>query len=183
MSRIGKKAIIIESDISVEVNNNKIMFSGPKGKFELTYPVSVTVEKKESQLLVSVNNDANNNLQGLYRSLIQNAVFGVKKGFIKTLELVGVGYRAETNGHQLTLHLGYSHVINIDAPKDINFQVDNNKISVVGIDKYLVGEIAATIRRTKPAEPYKGKGFRYVGEYIRKKAGKAAKTVGGVAAK
>ena len=120
-----------------------------------------------------------NSLQGLFRSIISNALIGVKSGWDKHLELVGVGYHAEALGNKLTLHLGFSHPVVINADKDIQFSVKGNKITVTGIDKYLVGETAASVRRAKPPEPYKGKGIRYEGEIVRRKVGKAAKAVGG----
>ncbi|OIO14320.1 50S ribosomal protein L6, partial [Candidatus Gottesmanbacteria bacterium CG1_02_37_22] len=179
MSRIGKKPIIIEPDIQISINNEVVNISGSKGGMDVKIPRGVSLEKKENQLLVVIKNNHDNNLQGLTRSLIQNAVKGVKSGWTKQLEMVGVGYRSDTDGMSINLHVGFSHVVKIQAPKGISFQVTENKITVSGIDKYLVGEVAASIRRVRPPEPYKGKGIKYMGEHIRKKLGKAAKAVGG----
>lgn len=184
MSRIGKKPIIItDKDVQVLCGDGKISFSGPKGKAELTIPKSIQVKQNDSQIDVLLSDPKDSNIHGLFRSEISNAIHGVKSGWNKTLELVGVGYRAETSGSQLTVHVGFSHPVKIDAPAGVTFQVNENKITVNGVNKYMVGEIAARIRRIKPPEPYKGKGIRYEGEFIRKKLGKAAKAVGGATAK
>lgn len=184
MSRIGKKLITLESDIKVSLDGKKVGIEGPNGKMELSLPPQVKIILDKSQLTVeTIGKDKNNNLQGLYRSLLQNAVTGVKKPWSKTLELVGVGYRAQTTGKELILNLGFSHPINITAPQGISFSVAEDNIIISGVDKYLVGEIAAEIRNMKKPEPYKGKGIRYLGEFIRKKLGKAAKTVGAPGAK
>lgn len=179
MSRVGKKSIIIEPGITVSMDLGKIHINGPKGELVVIIPEGLKVGVNNNQIEVSAINSEKTNLQGLVRSLINNAVIGVKTGWTKTLEMVGVGFRAQTEGNELILNLGYSHPVKIVAPKNISFSVKENKIIVSGMDKYEVGEIAANIRRAKPPEPYKGKGIRYLNEYIRKKLGKAAKAVGG----
>jgi large subunit ribosomal protein L6 len=179
MSRIGKKPIEIVQNVDMQVNGNTVSVSGPKGKIEIVLPDAITlkVEGKIINILTSEKSDMS--LQGLFRSQIYNAVYGVSNGWQKVLELVGVGYRAQTTGSELVLSLGFSHPVKIQAPQGVTFSVNENKIIVSGADKYLVGEICAKIRRLKPPEPYKGKGIRYQGEIIRKKLGKAAKAVGG----
>jgi large subunit ribosomal protein L6 len=178
MSRIGKKPIDINSGISVTVTSGNIMVSGPKGQMNVTIPDEVSILQNSNILNIDVKNKEFVNLQGLVRTQIHNAIVGVTSGWSKTLELVGVGYRAQTTGSELELSLGFSHTVKVHAPSGITFSVNENKITVNGADKYLVGEQAAIIRRLKPPEPYKGKGIRYLGEYIRKKLGKAAKAVG-----
>lgn len=180
MSRIGKQPINIENDIKLVYQNNQLEVAGPKGRLTLAIHPQVILSITTSEVKVSLDKKAETTaLQGLYRTLIQNAVKGVKDGWTKTLELVGVGYRAQTSSNELTLSLGFSHPVIIKATEGISFTVTENKITVLGCDKYMVGEIAATIRKLKPPEPYKGKGIRYQGERIRKKIGKAAKAVGG----
>lgn len=181
MSKIRKKPIIKDPSVTVTVKDRIVTVQGAKGQLSIQLPPEVTIVEDGNQFEVETKDEKQNHLVGLTRSLIQNAILGVTKGWSKTLELVGVGYRAQTTGNALQLHLGFSHAIDIQAPEGISFQVVENKITVLGKDKYLVGELAAKIRRLKPPEPYKGKGIHYVGEYIRKKAGKAAKAVGGAA--
>lgn len=184
MSRIGKKPISIEADVKISQNEGKISVEGTGGKIELSIPEEIEIRISGNNLEVFEKSGISaKNIQGLFRSLVQNAVTGVKTVWTKTLELVGVGYRAQTNGTELELNLGFSHPIKIKAPAGITFKVVENKITVSGADKYLVGEIAASIRRIKKPEPYKGKGIRYEGERIRKKLGKAAKAVGAAGAK
>ena len=181
MSRIGKKPIIIEGDISVTINDRVVNVSGPRGALVVQVPNGIEVKLIDKTLHVKTKKEGAENLQGLTRTLISNAIYGVKSGWTKSLELVGVGFRAQTSGNELILSLGFSHPVKIIAPSGVTFAVSENKITVSGADKYLIGEVAASIRRLKGAEPYKGKGIRYEGEYIRKKVGKAAKVVGGVA--
>ena len=180
MSRIGKKPITIDNDVKVDLDRGKVKIEGPQGLFELTLPQGLQVVVVNNQLKIEAkNNNSSSKMQGLFRSLLQNAILGVKKKWSKTLELVGVGYRAETKGDELILHLGFSHPVKVKTPEGISFNIANDKITVFGIDKYLVGETAATIRRLRKPEPYKGKGIRYEGEIIRKKVGKVAgKTIG-----
>ncbi len=184
VTRIGKKPIIFESDIKVSLDTKSIYVEGPQGKITLSIPVKVQAKISGNSIEVSeLDGVVAKDIQGLFRSLLQNAVSGVKIQWTKTLELVGVGYRAQTNGSELELNLGFSHPVKIKAPDGIVFKVVEDKITVLGADKYLVGEIAAVIRRVKPPEPYKGKGIRYEKEHIRKKLGKAAKAVGATGAK
>lgn len=184
MARVFKKPIIIDADVKTDLNQATITVTGPKGNLEINLPASVKAEISNNQLvLVPKFKSADMSIIGLYNSLIKNAIIGVKEGWNKTLELVGVGFRASTTGSELILNVGFTHPVKIKAPEGISFQVTDNKVVVTGIDKYLVGETAASIRRVKPPEPYKGKGIRYLGEVIRKKAGKAAKTVGGTGVK
>lgn len=180
MSRIGNQPIAIDKDTKVSVLGNKVEVTGPKGQMTITLPVGIKCEVEENMIKISPSTKMNvSDLHGLSRSLVNNAVLGVTKGWSKTLELVGVGYRAQTTGQELVLNLGFSHDVRILAPEGITFSVVESKITVAGRDKYLVGEIAANIKRLKPPEPYKGKGIRYLGEIIRKKAGKSAKAVTG----
>lgn len=183
MSRIGNKPITITDIIKVNLSQKSVVVEGPSGKLEIELPENVSVIIKGGLMEIKVDKETNSSLQGLYRSLLQNAVTGVVNKWTKTLELSGVGYTASTTGDKLTLNLGFSHPVEIAAQEGITFQVKENKIKVCGADKYLVGEVAASIKRIRPPEPYKGKGIRYEGEYIRKKLGKAAKAVGGAGAK
>lgn len=184
MSRIGKKPITFESDVSVTVQKDGVLVAGPKGQLLVVLVPGVTVAVVGKTVEVKQKGDSkDSSLVGLCRSLIQNAVVGVTKGWSKTLELVGVGFRAQLEGTALVLHVGFSHPVKIEAPDGISFAITENKITVTGADKYLVGDIAASVKRVKKPEPYKGKGIRYLGEVIRKKLGKAAKTVGAAGAK
>lgn len=183
MSRIGKKPIILDADLKINLAKDKIQIEGPCGKMELPIPSDIEVVHTANQIEVKTLKRGSGEIHGLFRTLLQNAVTGVKNQWSRTLELVGVGYRAESDGRELILNLGFSHPVKIQAPDNISFKVNENKIVVLGVDKYLVGETAATIHRLKPPEPYKGKGIRYEKEYIRKKLGKAAKAVGTASAK
>lgn len=184
MSRIGKKPITIASGITLNITPAHVQVTGPKGV--LTVPMSeevvVTVEGSEARV-VPKTEGKHLDLVGLYRSLLYNAVVGVSTGWTKSLEIIGVGYRAQTDGRELTLHLGFAVPVKIQAVEGITFTVTDNKITVSGTDKYVIGETAAQIREKKKPEPYKGKGIRYVGEVVRKKVGKAGKAVGGAGGK
>ena len=181
MSRIGQKPIEILSGITVSLKDGILEVTGPGGKMQLGLSDKIQLKIEGNIIKLEPKNDKLNikSILGLYRSLINNAVVGAAKSWTKSLELVGVGYRAQTNGEELNLSLGFSHPIIMKAPPGIKFEVKDNKITVSGMDKYLVGEISAKIRRLKKPEPYKGKGIKYVGEKIRKKAGKATKALGG----
>jgi len=174
MSRIGKRPIPIPKGVDVKLDGNIITVKGPKGELKREIHPDIGVEVQDSVIKVFVKNQTKKSkaLHGLFNSLIWNMVKGVTEGFKKTLEIVGVGYRAELKGRSIVFNLGYSHPINFELPKGIDAQVDRNKVTIMGIDKELVGEIAARIRRLRPPEPYKGKGIRYEGEVIIKKAGK-----------
>lgn len=181
MSRIGNAPIQIPNNVTITLDDGAISVSGPAGQLSLPITKGVKVEVNDQTLTVKRHSDDRfaRSLHGLTRALINNMVVGVDKGWEKKLELVGVGYRSQTSGDKITLSVGYSHPVEITAPAGIKFAVaDNTKITVSGIDKNLVGQIAAKIRAVRPPEPYQGKGIRYAGEYVRRKAGKAAK-VGG----
>lgn len=176
MSRIGKMPIVIPEGVTVKIDGGKITATGPKGETGFFFHPKVKVELGEKEIKCSSKDNA---LWGLTRSLISNAVLGVSTGWSKTLELAGVGFRAETTGQELSLNIGFSHPVKIKAPENIIFKVKENKIEIFGVNKQAVGELAAQIRRIKPPEPYKGKGIKYQGEIIRRKLGKAAKAIGG----
>lgn len=184
MSRIGNLPILISSSVTVQETEGKIVVLGPKGELNLVVPAGITVDIKNQEVCVTRKSEDSKTkaLHGLTRSLLANMVLGVTEGWSKNLELVGVGYRAETNGNKLILNVGFSHPIEIIGAEGVQFEVkENTNILVSGIDKEKVGQAAAKIRSIKPPEPYKGKGIRYAGEYIKKKVGKAGKAgVGGV---
>jgi large subunit ribosomal protein L6 len=175
MSRVGSKPVAIPSGVKTSVSGGSVNIEGAKGKLAMTIPAFVDVEVKDAKVSVSRKSDerqAKAN-QGLARSLINNMITGVTKGFTKELQIIGVGYRAQLAGAKLTLSLGFSHPVVYDVPAGIKVAVnENTKIVIDGIDKQLVGEVAATIRRFRPPEPYKGKGIRYAGEHITLKEGK-----------
>jgi large subunit ribosomal protein L6 len=175
MSRVGKLPITIPSGVDVSVEGNHVKVKGPKGELERDITPVLSVVTEEGQLRVERSRE----LHGLTRTLINNMVVGVTEGYTRNLEIQGVGYRAQLVGTKLQLNLGYSHPIEIDPPEGIAFTVENpNKVAVTGIDKELVGRIAAQVRAKRKPEPYKGKGVRYAGEVVRRKAGKAGK-IGG----
>lgn len=178
MSRIGKKPIDIPSGVEIKIDGNTLTAKGPKGTEAVTFRDEVKVSVKDNQIIVEQNSDDRkaNALHGLFRTLIANAVTGVSQGFTKKLEIVGVGYRAAMEGKNLNMALGYSHPVIVEAPEGISFAVEaNTKITVTGSNKQAVGDISAIIRGKRPPEVYKGKGVKYEGEYIRRKAGKAGK--------
>lgn len=179
MSRIGKQPVVIPAGVTIAVADGAITVKGPKGELsEKMFPgISVAVEEGKVLVTRKANDPQHRASHGLIRSLIENMVIGVTQGFEKKLELVGTGYRVATKGTGLSLSLGYSHPIDVEAAQGITFKVEgNNKITISGISKYMVGQISAKIRELRPPEPYKGKGIRYEGEIVRRKAGKAAKT-------
>ena len=178
MSRIGKLPISIPAGVDVTISGNHVTVKGPKGELERDVSPVLRVVHEDGQLRVERPNDEKRSreLHGLTRTLLANMVTGVTDGFRKGLEITGVGYRAQLVGSKLQLNLGYSHPIEIDPPSGVSFEVENpTRLAVVGIDKELVGHIAARVRSTRKPEPYKGKGVRYAGEQIRRKAGKAGK--------
>ena len=183
MSKIGKQPILVPAEVTVEIKDSLVAISGPKGAVEKEFPSMVVVEFKEGQIKIGVKSKNKQALAlwGTVRATLANMVAGVVRGWKKQLELVGAGFRAEVVGTTLSLLVGYSHPVKIEAPPEISFAVEKNIITVEGIDKELVGQVAANIRKIKPPEPYKGKGIKYVGEIVRRKPGKAAKTVGGPA--
>ncbi len=178
MSRIGRMPIAIPAGVTVEIaENNHVTVKGPKGTLERTLPIEMSIKKEGEEVIVERPNDLkkNKSLHGLTRSLIQNMVTGVADGYTKTLEINGVGYRAEKSGKKLTLHLGYSHPVEMEDPEGIESKVEGNNIIVSGIDKEKVGQYAANIREKRKPEPYKGKGIRYSTEHVRRLAGKTGK--------
>ncbi len=182
MSRIGNAPVQIPNGVEASITGSEILVKGPKGELKLMLRPEVKAEVKEGQVVVQRKNDEklSKSLHGLTRALINNMVKGVTEGWTKNLEMVGVGYRAQGGGDNLHLSVGFSHPVNFKAPAGITLSIaDNTKISVSGIDRELVGQVAANIKAIKPPEVYKGKGIRYEGEYVRKKPGKAGKVVVG----
>ncbi len=178
MSRIGKLPITVPGGVDVKIDGQQVTVKGPKGELTLVVAEPIRVALEEGQLLVSRPNDERDSraLHGLSRTLINNNIIGVTEGYAKQLEVVGTGYRVQQKGTGLELALGFSHPVLVDAPEGITLAVEGNtKITVSGISKQAVGEAAANIRKLKKPEPYKGKGIRYAGENVRRKAGKAGK--------
>lgn len=174
MSRIGKLPIAVPKGVEISIGESDITVNGKKGTLTQTLHPEVIIEFEENTLTIRRKGNRQNQraLHGLYRSLIFNMVKGVSEGFRKSLEINGIGYRANVQDKTLMLNLGYSHPIQYPIPESIEIEVDRNLIHVSGPDKQLVGQVAANIRDFRPVEPYKGKGIRYVGEYVRKKVGK-----------
>jgi len=178
MSRIGKRPITIPNKVTVNIDGSHIAVKGPKGELSRVLPGAVTVEQEGETLLVKRRDESRTSrqLHGLSRTLVANMVEGVSQGFVRRLEIQGVGYRAQVQGRNLTLNVGYSHPVQIEPPTGIQLAVETNtNVIVSGFDKEIVGNIAAQIRAVRPPEPYKGKGIRYAGEVVRRKAGKAGK--------
>jgi large subunit ribosomal protein L6 len=182
MSRIGKQPISLKENVEFSIDaDNVVTIKGEKGSDSLKVHPNITIEKKDGEIIVTRNSEAkeDRSLHGLYRSLIDNMVTGVSEGYKKELEIIGVGYRASINNGVLELNLGFSHPIYFVAPDGIDIEVDTKRkknpiLIVSGINKELVGQVAAKIRSLRPPEPYKGKGVRYVDEWVRRKAGKSA---------
>lgn len=181
MSKIGKQPIKLESGTTVTVDGRNINVNGPKGSLSFRIPAGVSVIVEEDTAKIQKDRDDYhlNKFYGLARTLVANAALGVNKGFEKKLELQGVGYRARVDGQDLVLNMGFANPVKITPPEGITFAVAEGVITVAGIDKAQVGDIAAKVRKVRPPDAYKGKGIRYLGEIIKKKAGKAAKAVGG----
>lgn len=178
MSRIGKVPVPVPSGVDVKIDGRDVRVKGPKGELSRTLPEGVSARLEGSEVIVDRDDETRRcrSMHGLSRTLIHNMVIGVTEGYEKKLEIVGTGYRVLSRGKDLELQLGFSHPVPFKAPEGITFNVESaNKFSVVGIEKELVGEIAARIRKIKKPEPYKGKGIRYAGEQILRKAGKAGK--------
>ncbi|EGD55149.1 50S ribosomal protein L6 [Gordonia neofelifaecis] len=178
MSRIGKNPIEIPAGVDVAIDGQDVKVKGPKGELSLTVTSPIEVAKEENAIVVTRPNDDRQNraLHGLNRSLLNNLVVGVTQGYTTKMEIFGVGYRVQAKGKDLEFALGYSHPVPIEAPEGITFAVESpTKFSVSGIDKQLVGQISANIRRLRRPDPYKGKGIRYEGEQIRRKVGKTGK--------
>lgn len=182
MSRVGKKPIIIPAGVKAEFKAPNLIVTGPKGSVSVLVHPKVQIKTEGDQINVEVGNTENKmqrSLWGLTRSLISNAVTGVVSGFEKKLEIVGVGFRGAVAGKTITLSLGFSHPVIVEVPEGITATMEKNTITIVGIDKQLVGEFAANVRSLKKPEPYKGKGIKYSDEVVRRKAGKVVKAVGG----
>jgi large subunit ribosomal protein L6 len=181
MSRIGRLPIPVPSGVDVTIEGRRVTVKGPKGQLSRELHPDMQFSREDDAIVVSrpTEQKTHKQLHGLTRTLVNNMVVGVTDGYRKGLEITGVGYRATLNGRKLTLNLGYSHPIEIAPPSGISFEVENpTRLAIVGIDKELVGQVAAQVRSTRKPEPYKGKGVKYAGEYIRRKAGKAGK-IGG----
>ena len=179
MSRIGKQPITIPNGVTVNFSNNTVNVKGPKGELSTKINPRITVEISDNTLTVTRKSDnkTDKSLHGLSRTLVSNMIEGVTKGYEKRLEIIGVGFKSAVSGAKLTLNLGFSHPIEVQAPKGINIAIDQEKKNILiisGFDKQLVGEVAANIRGLKKPEPYKGKGVKFVGEHVARKAGKAA---------
>lgn len=182
MSRIGKKPIAIPAGVDVKIEKNLITVKGPKGELKLEIHPLIRVAVKDNEIILDIadqEDKTEKSLWGLFNRLINNMVIGVTAGFEKKLEVVGVGFRVALQGQKLLLNVGYSHQVEYILPQGISGSVEKNIITLTGSDKYLVGETAAQLRRIKKPEPYKGKGIRYFGEVIKKKAGKAVVKSGG----
>jgi large subunit ribosomal protein L6 len=178
MSRIGKKPIEVPSDVTVSLDGTKVTVKGPKGELSREFHQDMIIKLEDNTVVVErpSDNKLHRSLHGTTRSVISNMIEGVKNGYEKALELIGVGYRATKSGSKLVLNVGYSHPVEITPEQGIEIDVPaNTKVIVRGIDKERVGAIAANIRDVRPPEPYKGKGIRYEGEYVRRKEGKSAK--------
>jgi large subunit ribosomal protein L6 len=178
MSRVGNKPVDLPTGVDVQVEGSAVKVKGSKGELERTFHERISFDVGDDAVTVTRPDDSRESraLHGLSRALLNNMVVGVSAGFAKELEIQGVGYRASLKGKDVELMVGFSHPVVVEAPDGITFEVpDQNKIIVSGIDKEQVGQVAASIRKVRPPEPYKGKGIRYVGEYVRRKAGKAGK--------
>lgn len=179
MSRVGRAPIEIPNGVKVDMNGSTVTVTGPKGKLTQKFHNDMEIKMDDGVLTVARPTDhrEHRSLHGLTRALLNNMVVGVSQGFTKVLEVEGVGYRAEMSGSKLVMNVGYSHPVEFDPPKDTQFAVENRGKTVIitGIDKQALGELAANIRKIRPPEPYKGKGIKYQGEIIRRKAGKAGK--------
>lgn len=179
MSRIGKKPIPIPDKVQVTVDGSQVTVKGPKGELHHTFPAEMVIKQADGQIVVERPSDQRQHraFHGMTRALIANMVTGVSAGFERVLIVEGVGYRAEMEGKTLVMHLGYSHPIPVEPPPHVAFSVEERGriVRISGIDKQVVGQLAANIRGLRPPEPYKGKGVRYDGEHIRRKAGKAGK--------
>lgn len=181
MSKVGKTPISMLDGTTIAINGNSAQVTGPKGTMSVNIPNGVTFKVEENKAVVTAKNledKKTRSLFGMFRANLNNAVKGVESEFEKKLEMIGVGYRAQMQGADLVLSVGYSHPVKFSPKSGIKLAVADNIISVSGIEKAMVGEMAAEIRAVRPPEPYKGKGIRYQGEYVRRKAGKAAKAAG-----
>lgn len=176
MSRIGKKIITIPEGVTVTLTDNNVEVKGPKGTLNFVHHSEVAIEITEKEIAfknIGKTKKASA-IWGLTRALVNNMIEGVKESYVKKLELQGVGFRMAVAGNKINMALGFSHPVNVDVPEGLEAKIEDGFLAISGIDKQLVGQFAAEIKRLKPVEPYKGKGFRYVGEYVRRKAGKKA---------
>ncbi|MDP3764812.1 MAG: 50S ribosomal protein L6 [bacterium] len=173
MSRIGKKIIILPEKVSVEEKDGFVLIKGPKGDLSFRLPRGIAISLKEKELTITAKNETNPSW-GTSRSIIDGMVYGVVNGYEKKLDIEGVGFKAQLQGNKLILNIGFSHPVEFESPVGVTLRVEKNSIFVSGFDKFLVGHVAAKIRNFKKPEPYKGKGIRYSGEIIRRKAGKKA---------
>jgi len=181
MTRIGKQPVDIPNGVEIKIEDKHVFVKGPKGNLDFDFHRRVIFEIKDNKVLVSVNHPEekkSRELWGLSRVLVSNMITGVTEGFSKQLEINGVGYKAEISGKKLTVHAGYSHPVNMEAPEGIEIAIEKNLITVAGIDKQMVGQFAAQIREIRKPEPYKGKGIKYIDEVVRRKAGKVVKAAG-----
>jgi large subunit ribosomal protein L6 len=175
MSRIGRKPVVVPKGVTLQVDGNTVAVKGPRGELRRSLHPDMEIALKDNQFTVARPSEEKRHkaLHGLTRTLVQNMVEGVSKGFSKSLEIQGVGYKAEAKPYGVNLIVGFSHPVKYEAPKGIKISVDNNvMVKIEGADKELVGQVAAELRQVRPPEPYKGKGIRYVGEHVRRKAGK-----------
>jgi large subunit ribosomal protein L6 len=181
MSRIGKLPIEVPQGVDVEIQGTHVRVKGPKGELSHVFPPVVDIEKEDGNITIKPRSDEkfSRAMHGTTRAVIQNMVTGVSQGFEKFLEIIGVGYRAEMKGKNMTILVGFSHPVEVIPPDGITFEVleRNNIIRVSGYDKQVVGQVSAEIRKIRPPEPYKGKGIRYQGEYVKRKPGKAGKAI------
>ncbi|MBE7557093.1 MAG: 50S ribosomal protein L6 [Anaerolineales bacterium] len=179
MSRIGRLPVVVPKGVTVDINKNSVVVKGPKGELQRDFPPEIELKQEDGQVVATRNSEHRTHRakHGLTRALLNNMITGVSTGFKRQLYIEGVGYKAAVEGKKLVLNVGYSHNVVFEPPQGISFEVDKTgrDLTVTGIDKELVGEISARIRRTRGPEPYKGKGIRYSGEKIRRKAGKAGK--------
>ncbi len=179
MSRIGRLPVDIPGGVQVELKGSNVRVKGPKGELQRDFSKSIDIKMENNQLNITRNSEdpAERALHGTTRAVLANMIHGVSKGFVVVLEVEGVGYRAEMDGKKLALFVGYSHPVKMDPPAGVSFETDakTRQIKVLGFDKELVGQIAANVRKVRPPEPYHGKGIRYQGERVRRKAGKAGK--------
>ncbi|EPA0870192.1 50S ribosomal protein L6 [Enterococcus faecalis] len=178
MSRIGNKVVVLPAGVEIKQDGNNITVKGPKGELTREFSSDIKMNIEGNEVTFTRPNDSKEmkTIHGTTRANFNNMVVGVSEGFQKALELIGVGYRAQVQGNKLTLNVGYSHPVEMTAPESVTFEVPaNTQVIVKGINKEVVGELAANIRGVRPPEPYKGKGIRYVGEFVRRKEGKTGK--------
>jgi len=179
MSRIGRLPVVVPQGITVDINKNSVVVKGPKGELQRDFPPEIELKQEDGQIVATRNSNhrTHRSKHGLTRALLNNMITGVSTGFKRQLYIEGVGYKAAVENKNLVLNVGYAHSVIFEPPQGVSFEIDKTgrDLTVTGIDKELLGEISARIRRTRPPEPYKGKGIRYIEEKVRRKAGKAGK--------